>query len=415
MIAEASHKHLNLLILMKVLLFSMVFGLFTIDNRAILNISAVLIVLLSIYSIYKDRVGIYVSISHFLKNRKSLIFFLFWCLVCITFFTYKDASMNALGQLLKDWRYPLVILLFLIAFRNDSQEIKETFVISAVLTLIYIVCAVPVIRYLKNNPQELYLQLRYGFAFYIVMLFPFSLSGAIFFKKREVKFLLFSISFLAFVFLLYCGSRGGVLAILVETAIIIFLYAGNVKKSIMMLLVSIVIAGVGVTSAYNLFPQAKRKIEQSMKTKNITSGRDEMISKRYPLVMNSLENKVFGIGYGNSTYDQYLWDHNAPRNHPIFNKQTNKYNLDEPFFVTVLYNLGYVGLILFLTSMVVNLKDMVRSVFIKKDIFNISLITSFIGYFLVYCVFEKMFMEIYIIYTLLILFLSSRIDAKNAG
>lgn len=412
MAIKTNPRYMNLLSLMNVFLFSMIFGLFTIDNRAILNISSVFIVSLSIYSIYKDRSNPIKSISLFLMGRKSLMLFLLWSIGCILFFTYENNITAALGQLLKDWRYPLVMLMFLIAFQKHSPEIKKTYILSAILTLSYIILVVPVIRYFKNNPQELYLQLRYGFAFYVVMLFPFAFTSAFMMREKTAKVSLFLLSFLSFVFLLYTGSRGGIASLLIEVLVIIFFVANSIKRFLLLMLCIVVTLGGGVTAAYNFFPQVKNKVEQSIKVTNITSGRDEIITQRYPLVMNEMKHKIFGIGYGNSTYDKYLWDHDAPRNMFVFNVGTNKYNLDEPLFITILYNVGFGGLILFLISMFVNLKEMIYSACMKRDIFNVSIIASFIGYFLIYCVFEKMFMEIYLIYTLLAFYMASNNNTK---
>ena len=393
---------------MNMFLFLMVFGLFTIDNRAILNVSAALVLVLSVYSFFKERVNPICSISEFLKNRRSILFFSIWCFLCIAFFTYENEYSSALGQLFKDWRYPFVMWLMLIAFKDHLHMLKKTYVISAILTLSYIILVVPIIRYVKNNPQELYLQLRYGFAFYVVMLFPFALAGALILKSRYLKIMLLVVAFLSFIFLLFTGSRGGIFSLIIETALVMFVLSKNIKKFALSMTVITLMALIGVTAAYNIFPQVKGKIEQSTKLTNITSSRDKILTQRYPLVMDSLKNNIFGIGYGNSTYDKYLWNHDAPREEGVFNKETNKYNLDEPLFITILYNVGFGGLILFLISMLVNLKALVKSVKINKDIFSVSILASFIGYFLVYCMFEKMFMEIYLIYTLLIFYLANK-------
>lgn len=413
MIIKINPGFVNRLSLMNMLLFLMVFGLFTIDNRAILNISTALALVLSVYFIYKEKVNLLSSIGEFLKQRKSLLFFSLWCLLTIAFFTYENEYLAALELLFKDWRYPLVMWLMLIAFKDHLHMLKKTYAFSAILTLSYIVLAVPIIRYLKNNPQELYLQLRYGFAFYVVMLFPFVLTSAVILKQRYLKIPLLAVAFLSFIFLLYTGSRGGIASLIIETILVMLILSNNIKKFILSMLVITLIAGVGLTVAYNFFPQVRGKIEQTTKLTNITSSRDKILTQRYPLVMDGVKNNLFGIGYGNSTYDKYLWDHNAPREDGVFNRETNKYNLDEPLFITVLYNVGFGGLFLFIASMFVNIQAQVRSIQISKDIFSVSIFASFVGYFLVYCMFEKMFMEIYLIYTLLAFYLAN--DNKSEG
>lgn len=409
-------RNLNISSLTKLILLLMVFGLFTIDNRGVLNVAAAIMLIVSLYHIWKEKINVIKAIGDFLKNRKLLAIFSLWCLSCIVFFTYKNDISTAFGLFLKDWRYPLVMLLFFIAFNKNILTLRNTYVVSAVFTLSYIVFAVPIIRYIKNDPQALYLQLRYGFAFYIVMLFPFALSSAILIKELYMKVILFFISFSAFIFLLYTGSRGGILSLAVETVVIIFVLSKNIKKFALILFASAIVAGVGLTITYNVFPQVKHKVEQStnsIKLTSLTSGRDKIISDRYPLVMDSMRNVIFGIGYGNSTYDSYLWDHNAPRDGSVFNKKTNKYNLDEPFFFTILYNVGLGGLILFIALTFVNVKDIIKSIKIEINIFNVSFLASFIGYFLVYCLFEKMFMEIYLLYTIMIFICLVKYNAER--
>lgn len=400
---DSSVRKLNIMLLTNVVLLLMVFGLFTIDNRAVLNLASVAMVLLSLYTIRSEKINIIKAIGNFFKNRKSLAIFSLWCLICIVFFTYKNNTAGAVGQFFKDWRYPIIMLVFFIAFHKHILQLKKTYVISAIITLAYIVLVVPVLRYIKNDPQALYLQLRYGFAFYVVMLYPFVLAGGLMYKNILIKISLLSLSFLAFIFLLYTGSRGGILSLAVETVAVMFLCTKNIKKFLLVIFMSLAVAGIGVAIAYNSFSQVKNKVDQSTQVTNISSGRDQIITQRYPLVMNSIKNAIFGIGYGNSTYDEYLWDHQAPRNNLVFNFNTNKYNLDEPLFFTILYNIGFGGLALFLVSVFVNIKEMIKSVRAKRDIFSISLLTSFIGYFLVYCLFEKMFMEIYLLYTIMAL------------
>lgn len=406
-------SRLNILSLAKLTLLLMIFGLFTIDNRGVLNVATGLMVILSLYQVRKEKINIKNAIGDFLKKRKSLVVFSLWCIVCIAFFTYKNEVKDAFNLFFKDWRYPFVLFLFFISFNKDILVLRRIYVVGAIFTLTYIIIVVPVIRYIKDAPQPLYLQLRYGFAFYVVMLFPFALVGAVLIKNIYMKMMLAVVSFSAFIFLLYTGSRGGILALAVETAIILFICVKNIKALALVLLSVAVITGAGLTLAYNAFPQVKHKIDQSTNSANITSGRDKIITGRYPLVMDSMKNAIFGIGYGNSTFDAYLIDHNAPKNGGVFNWKTKKYNLDEPLFLTVLYNIGFGGLILFVASMAIVLKDMVQSVRTEKNIFNVSLLASFIGYFLVYCLFEKTFMEIYFLYSIMALLFASKYNNQR--
>ena len=395
----------NVLNLSKIVLVLMIFGLFTIDNQGVLNITSVLAIFLSFYYIKVNDVEIKKNIINLLKKRKTLILFTLWCVFCIAFFTYENKYTSAFGILIKDWRYPLVMMLFFGAFSKHKTSLRKMFVIGAILTLSYIVLVVPILRIIKNNQQELYLQLRYGFAFYVVMLFPFVLTGAILFKNKFLKITLYIVSVLAFVFLSYTGSRAGILALVVEIFIISFLVSKTLKRFMAATLGMLIIMIALLVGAYYTVGQVKMKVDQTLQMKNVTSSRDELISDRFPLVMKNISNVVFGIGYGNSTYNQYLEDHNAPKKPGVYSEKNKAYNIDEPFFIIILYNLGVIGLFLFVAAYFVTFKDIYIKTRTQKDIFSISLLCSLVGYILVYCLFEKMFINVFLLYSIAILML----------
>ncbi|MBJ9113271.1 O-antigen ligase family protein [Citrobacter sp. FDAARGOS_156] len=395
----------NILILSKVVLVLMIFGLFTIDNQGVLNMTSLLAVVLSIYYIKANEIDIKNIVLDLMQKRKLLLLFTLWCVFCIVFFTYEDKSLDAFIILIKDWRYPLVMMLFFGAFSKHITSLRQVFVIGAILTLSYIVLVVPILRIIKNNPQELYLQLRYGFAFYVVMLFPFVLTGAILFKNHFLKTVLYIISALAFVFLSYTGSRAGILAVVVEIFLISFLVSKTIKRFMAATCGLLFIMAALLIGAYNTVGQVKMKVDQTLQMNNVTSSRDEIILDRFPLVMENINNAIFGIGYGNSTYNQYLEDHNAPKNGGVYSERNNGYNIDEPFFMIILYNVGAIGLFLFTAAFFITFKDIYIRARSQKDIFSISLLCSLVGYILVYCLFEKMFINVFLLYSIAILML----------
>lgn len=396
-------KNRNILILSKIVMILMVFGLFTIDNQGVLNMTSLLAVVLSIYYIKVNGIDIKKILIDLIEKRKILLLFTIWCVFCIIFFTYSNKSLDAFIILLKDWRYPLVMMLFFAAFSKHIATLRHFFVIGAIFTLFYIILVVPILRVIKNNPQELYLQLRYGFAFYVVMLFPFALTGALLFKNYFLKTSLFVISVLAFVFLLYTGSRAGILAVVAEILLISFLLSKTLKKFIAVSCGLLFIMITLLIGTYNTVDQVRMKVAQTVQMNNVTSSRDEIITDRFPLVMKNINNIVFGIGYGNSTYNQYLEDHHAPKNGGVYSERNNSYNIDEPFFIIILYNLGFVGLILFATAFYITFKDIYSQAKLQKDIFSIALLCSLVGYILIYCLFEKMFINVFLLYSIAIL------------
>ncbi|MFS9434726.1 O-antigen ligase family protein [Citrobacter sp. C348] len=402
----------NILILSRIVLILMIFGLFTIDNQGVLNMTSLLAVVLSIYYININKLNIKHTLTNLIKKRKTLLLFTLWCLVCIIFFTYKDKSLDAFVILLKDWRYPLIMALFFGAFSKHKTMLRSVFVIGAILTLSYIVLVVPVLRIIKNNPQELYLQLRYGFAFYVVMLYPFALTGAILYRNVFLKMILYIITVLAFVFLLYTGSRAGVLSVIVEILLISFFLSKSLKRFLIVTCYLSLIMSTLLVGTYNTVGQVRMKIDQTLQMTNVTSSRDEIISDRLPLVMKNISNIFFGIGYGNSTYNEYLEEHHAPKNGGVFSERNNSYNIDEPFFIIILYNLGAIGLVLFSAAFCITFKDIYARVRMHKDIFSISLLCSLVGYILVYCLFEKMFINVFLLYSISILMMYEQ-NVKN--
>lgn len=118
--------------------------------------------------------------------------------------------------------------------------------------------------------------------------------------------------------------------------------------------------------AYNTVGQVKMKVDQTLQMNNVTSSRDEIILDRFPLVMENINNAIFGIGYGNSTYNQYLEDHNAPKNGGVYSERNNGYNIDEPFFMIILYNVGAIGLFLFTAAFSLHLKTYISEPEAKK-------------------------------------------------
>ena len=119
----------NILILSKVVLVLMIFGLFTIDNQGVLNMTSLLAVVLSIYYIKANKIDIKNIVLDLMQKRKLLLLFTLWCVFCIVFFTYEDKSLDAFIILIKDWRYPLVMMLFFGAFSKHITSLRQVFVI----------------------------------------------------------------------------------------------------------------------------------------------------------------------------------------------------------------------------------------------------------------------------------------------
>lgn len=388
-----------------VLLFLVTIGMFTNDTQGVLNISVALLFVYTIYTVYKSKINIMQDILTLIKSRKTLFLFGGWSLLCATFFTYSNFTLEALKAFFNDWRYIIVITLFLIVFKSDTPKSRKTITYALIATLAFIIFIIPVLKQFKNSDLPLYLQLRYGFAHYMTLLFPFTFSAFFLFKRTLLKITMLLLCVLAFGFLLYTGSRGGFLSVVVEAILILFLLSRSYKK----LLVNMI--GFGALSAtilafsYFTIPQVKNKVNQSLSSQNITSNRDNIITSRFPILMNSIPNQISGIGYGSVAYNQFLMDNNAPKNQGGmgYSRKTKEtfYNNDEPFFLHITYNIGFIGLALFLGAFIINMKDLFKDIRIDKNILNVGIFVSSIGYFLVYCLFEFIFLDIFILYNIL--------------
>ncbi|MEX9817077.1 O-antigen ligase family protein [Providencia rettgeri] len=399
-----------------ILLFLVTLGMFTNDTQGVLNISISLLFLYTIYAIFKYKINIKDDLFTLIKQRKLLFLFGGWGLLCSVFFTYSSFTLAAIKAFFDDWRYIVVISIFLITFKIETPKSRKTITYALISTLAFTIFIIPILKQFKNSDLPLYLQLRYGFAHYITLLFPFTFSAIFLFKQNIIKLLVLFLSACAFLFLLYTGSRGGVLAVVIESAIILFLISGNYKK----FLINIVSPGALTTAiiftSYNYIPQVKNKINQSLYSQNLTSHRDKIIETRYPIFTQNIYHQLTGIGYGSVAYNQFLVDNKAPTNQGGMGyskkKKESFYNNDEPFFLNIIYNIGFVGLLLFLGVFFVNMRDLLKDIKKEKDILNVGIFVSSIGYFLVYCLFEFIFIDIFILYNILTAILIKKVLDK---
>ncbi len=399
------------------LLFLVTLGMFTNDTQGVLNVSAALLFLYTIYTAIKNKFNIKHDILVLICSRKTLFLFGAWSLFCAIFFTYSEFTLEALKAVFNDWRYIIVITLFLIVFQHDTSKSRKTIVFALISTIAFILFIIPILKLFKNSDLPLYLQLRYGFAHYMTLLFPFAFSAIFMLKKASLKIMMLLLCILAFFFLLYTGSRGGFLSISIEAILILFLVSNSYKKLFTNTTIFSVLAIAILTASYLTIPQVKNKVNQSLTSQNITSHRDNIITSRYPILMSSINNQIAGIGYGSVSYNQFLFDHNAPKNQGGmgYSRKTKEafYNNDEPFFLNIAYNIGFIGLFLFIISFFINMKDLIRDISVEKNILNIGIFTSSIGYFLVYCMFEFIFLDIFILYNILTAIFIKKVLSKQ--
>lgn len=387
------------------LLFLVTLGMFTNDTQGVLNVSAALLFIYTLYSIFKYKINIKNDLITLIKNRKILFLFGAWGLLCAVTFTYPSFTHEAVKEFFNDWRYIVIITLFLIVFKKEMSKSNKTIIYALIATLAFIIFIIPILKQFKNSQLPLYLQLRYGFAHYMTLLFPFTFSAVFLFKKILLKLLMLTLSACAFLFLLYTGSRGGALAVVIEAFMILCLLSANYKKFLINIISLGVLAVAIVFTSYHYIPQVKNKINQSLYSENLTSNRDKIIETRYPIFTQSLASQLAGVGYGSVAYNQFLLDNKAPTNQGGmgYSRKSGEsfYNNDEPFFLNIIYNIGFIGLVLFLSAFFINMKDLLKDIRRGKNILNVGIFVSSIGYFLVYCLFEFIFLDIFILYNIL--------------
>lgn len=397
--------------------FTMVFGFFNSNAQGVLNLSAVTLFICSLARVFNEDVGLYNNLKKLIKSQKLLFCLILLVFICALFFTYGGLTKNAVVKLIKDLRYVSVFTFFLLVYKDKFEEYKCLLHYALLSTLAGILFLMPIMAIIRDDPIPLFLTLRYGYAFYIVLLFPFAFSTLYLSTKPIEKIACLVLSIFAFIFIIYTGSRGGLLSIIIESIIIISIVSPTLKKTSIQITLFYLIMTIFLSVAYFTVPQVKHKIDQTIHAENITSSRDKILETRYPLIMKSRTNQLFGIGYGSVAYNQYLNDNHAekfpggggfsPR------KNTYVYNNDEPFIFNIMYSIGFVGLIIFLSILIKNMVDIIKKIKIEKNIFNIGLLASYVGYFLSYCIFEKIFLDVFYLFSIFTaIFVTRSLDKK---
>lgn len=387
-----------------------------ISNRfaGIVNISFCLSLACCIYLFFKNKLEIS-NLKLFFTHRKTFILFNIWCFVNIIFFTYSNFKGDAFILLLKNWRYITVIILITIIFFKKNEDIRKIVNYAMIMALILAIFVMP-FRLDVQAETPFYKTLRIVAGQYITVFYPFAFSTFFLTKYLTIKISMFLLIIATFIFLFYIGLRGGIIGILIESFIAL-LYVGHDKKfffcSLTIFLIIILALGFG---SYYAFPQFQQKIDQTMNNQDISSSRDVIIRTRFNFIAISTKNIIGGIGYDSVSYNQYLTDHNVQNVVGYYNnKNVYIYNNDEPFFLNIFYSIGVVGLILFLMTFYINIKNILNALRNKKDIFNISFLSFGIGYFIISCSFEMINMKIFYLFTVLSIICVKHDNEKNCN
>ncbi|WP_321147083.1 hypothetical protein, partial [Providencia alcalifaciens] len=133
-----------------VLLVIMTLGMFTNDTQGILNISTALLFIFTVYIAITKKINVLDGLSKLISGRKFLFLFLAWCLFCATFFTYSGFTTDALKAIFDDWRYVIVITLFLIVFQSEQSKSQKVITYALIFTLVFILFITPVLKIIKG-------------------------------------------------------------------------------------------------------------------------------------------------------------------------------------------------------------------------------------------------------------------------
>lgn len=367
-------------------------------------VASILLIFISLYFlIFKRNMFFYSSLKQIVNERKIFILFNIWCLISISLFTYANFSSESLTVFYKNWRFILVIFFYCLVFQLQNERIKQTVNCSMVICLGLVLFIYPYLLFDQLGSQPFYIALRNQLGKYIPIFFPFVLSSYFYYKSICTKTLMLILIGATFFFLSYTGFRGAILAIVTECIIVLFYFSKDMKSFFTRLFIFGGILILLIFIAYKTIPQFKQKVDQTIGNHNISSSRDLIIKDRFPLIMNSEQHVLIGIGYGSVSYNQYLLDHDALKAGGIggYTKNGYIYNNDEPFFLTIFYNVGIVGLMLYLASFFICLHYIHKNIKFKKDIFNVSFMAFGIGYFLIFCSFELTSMRLFFLFCIL--------------
>ncbi|WP_100550761.1 O-antigen ligase family protein [Caedibacter taeniospiralis] len=338
-------------------------GYFSYHNTAFLTIGAYSAFALSL--IVLVLYGSTSNITHLLhssweKNKNLYITFLAYVLflfISSYFFTYNNMRSDSIQAVYEDIRYAIILYIALFTLFILKQDVAKNILIILIVTLTMLCLIMPFKSYLapllvQGVPEPLYLAFRYGYVYPITLLFPCLLSSVSIFKQKWYLYYVIFLSIAIYSIVILSGGRGSFLTITAELILfLIYTYrAVSVKKMLLFIAVVTVILVATISVIYHFNPTVHGKVDQSFLGNDFSSGRVAIIETRAPIFFEHTS-ILFGTGYGNKVYQQFLANHHAPeiigRQEFENHQKVFSYFHDEPQFLAVFYESGIIGLVLF--------------------------------------------------------------------
>ena len=342
-------------------------------------------ILFFVIGLFYDRKNYY---KVYYDNNKILFFalllFIFSIILSILF-AYSDVN-NSIREFRRDF-LNISIFILITLFIRKKNFLFYIFIYSIMGAFIFDIVSNLYEYYIHNKNLNFSIRLNRNFANYFEIIYPFSLSF-LFILKNRLKYMFIIIIFLGLFELVLTGARGAWISVISETFIFFILLMILKKEYIKTILISFIFIMVGNFLIFNYMYKhssfIKNKINQGL---TYTSGRDEIIKTRLPIF---LKHGNFFIGIGgpdNYQYNKFLNTYKAKHIYGYNTKIGYHYLSDEPFLLQIFYKEGIIGVLTFLFLSGVFLW---KGFFYLKSyskleykIFVVSIISSFVGYYLI--------------------------------
>jgi len=382
------------------------FGSFIEGFTTIKYIGLYAAILFYLIDIIKNKNFLYKN--YLLANKLSftlLFLFLLTVVISILFsdFSYKEGF--------RDFRVSFLnSLIFMIICINvkDKKLLLKYFTIFIVAAFAYDTFRY-LVDYIKVNPRlDLSIRLERNYSDYFILLYPFVLY-TIFIIKNKLRYFLIALLLVAFVELILTGARGAWVSSFIETLLLFTMMAFFKREYIVRFITGgilfAILFGSGGYFIYNHSSLIQEKLKQGISP----NGRVNIVKNRLPIFLKH-GNLLVGVGGPNNfQYDAFLNKYKAST---VYAKKISKdkfrYNSDGPFLLQIFYKEGIIGLITFLL-LVFNLFYIGYK---YKNMYLLSTLISFAGYYLVRGLVENREFKYLII--LFIIILIAKIKNENS-
>jgi len=346
--------------------------------------------------------------SNFYQNKYEIILLLLF-LISIVFSIIFSYSNNVPS--FKEFRIEFlnIGMFFVITLTLDLKKLVNIFFYVILLAFLFNVLKFGIDYLSINKSLNFSIRLNRNFGTkYFVILYPFVLVFLVETKRKILRVMLLFVLLVGFLELFLTGARGGWITIGIETLLFILVFmlfdTPKAKNILSKFLIGSLVIGV-----FGIYLFKNSSLIQSSIHKGLSpNGRDVIVKTRFPIIYKNM-NIFFGIGGpGNYQYNKLLNDKDAPKVCCLERGKYCKYYADEPFLLQIFYKEGLIGLFLFLMFSVVFLYKGYKKALEKKNMLLISVLLSFIGYYLVHGFVEGRELKYLILFIILYIIFSNK-------